>query len=159
MVELVVTPDSQRTVQNWSNSGDTKGVRALDCPLNLRRQGSQPTVILDAITQSAQVEETHEEGSNHEREGTTTFLDENAGTLIDPKPFTSAVNLDGYKADASLSKFLSRPYIIYNTTWSVGSGINVSIPVWTNYFSHTVIKNKLANYAYLRCNLKFKDYD
>jgi hypothetical protein len=156
MVELVVTPDSQRTVQNWSNSGDTKGVRALDCPLNLRRQRSQPTVILDAITQSAQIEETHEEGANHEREGTTTFLDENAGTLIDPKPFTSAVNLDGYKADASLSKFLSRPYIIYNTTWSVGSGINVSIPVWNNYFSHTVIKNKLANYAYLRCNLKLK---
>jgi hypothetical protein len=156
MVELVVSPDSQRTVQNWSNSGDTKGVRALDCPLNLRRQRSQPTVILDAITQSAQVEETHEEGASHDREGTTTFFDATAGTLIDPKPFTTAVNLDGYKADASLAKFLSRPYIIYNTTWSVGSGINVNVPVWRNYFNHLVIRNKLANYAYLRCNLKIK---
>lgn len=156
MVELVETPDTQRTVQNWSNSGDTKGVRALDCPLNLRRQRSQPTVILDAITQSAQIEETHEEGPNHDREGTTTFFDATAGTLIDPKPFTTAVNLDGYKADASLAKFLSRPYIVYNTTWSVGSGINVSIPVWANYFNHSVIRNKLANYSYLRCNLKIK---
>jgi hypothetical protein len=156
MVKLVVTPDTQRTVQNWSNSGDTKGVRALDCPIKLRRLRSQPITILDAVTQSAQEEETHEAGATHDREETTTFFDATAGTLIDPKPFTTAVNLDGYKADASLANFLSRPYIIYNTTWSVGSGINVSIPVWSNYFNHSVIRNKLANYAYLRCNLKIK---
>ncbi len=156
-VEFVVSPDSQRTVQGWFNPGNDSGSRALSCSANLRRSKSIPlTVITDSETQSSTVEETYEEGANHEREGTTTFLDENAGTLVDPKPFTSAVNLDGYKADASLSKFLSRPYIIYNTTWSVGSGINVSIPVWANYFNHAVIRNKLANYSYLRCNLKIK---
>lgn len=156
-MEFVVSPDSQRTVQGWFNPGNDSGSRALSCSANLRRRKSIPlTVVTDSVTQSSTVEETREEGANHEREGTTTFLDENAGTLVDPKPFTSAVNLDGYKADASLSKFLSRPYIIYNTTWSVGSGVNVSIPVWANYFNHTVIRNKLANYSYLRCNLKIK---
>jgi hypothetical protein len=156
-VEFVVSPDSQRTVQGWFNSENDSGSRALSCSANLRRSKSIPLrIIKNAETQSSTVEETHEEGANHEREGTTTFLDESAGTLLDPKPFTSAVNLDGYKADASLSKFLSRPYIIYNTTWSVGAGINVTIPVWENYFTHTVIRNKLANYSYLRCNLKIK---
>jgi len=157
-VELVVSPDSQRTVQNWLNSEAGSGSRALSCPVNLRRQNSQPLrIITNAVTQSATIEnEISSEAQAHLKQETTIFMDDSPGTDLKPETYTSDISMDAYKADASLAKFLSRPTVVYNTVWSVGAGLNLNVPVWLNFFDTTAIKNKLENYAYIKCDLKIK---
>lgn len=60
--------------------------------------------------------------------------------------------------DVSLSNFLSRPVKISSYTWTQADsiGTTTTIEPWHLFFSNATIQNKLANYAWLRCDLKVK---
>lgn len=57
-----------------------------------------------------------------------------------------------------LKDFLSRPVQIASFVWNEADtvGTTHSYGVWSDYFSNSVIKNKLANFAYFRCDLHIK---
>lgn len=58
---------------------------------------------------------------------------------------------------AVLGQFLSRPVVIKSFTWTEATPLTPSIFFpWYEYFNNTFIKNKLTNYARLRCKLKLK---
>lgn len=86
------------------------------------------------------------------------FIDENPGTLIDYTAIPDADQYADIQPDTDLTDFLSRPVLIdtqtYNMSTSVGS--MGSFKPWRLFFSNTVIKNKLQNYAYLSCKLHVK---
>lgn len=154
-MEFVVSP-TQQSNSGCFNPDNVSGSRALTIDANLRPP-SFTRVVTNAETQSATNQhEIAADAEAHLKQETTIFMDEQPGTLAAPKPFTSDILLDSYKADASLANFLSRPVVIYTDTWTTGGGLNVNVPVWLNYFDNAVIKNKLENYAYIRCNLKIK---
>lgn len=154
-MEFVVSPTQQSRSGNFI-SDNVSGSRALTIDANLRPPLDE-RVVMNAVTQSATNQnEIAPEAEAHIKQETTIFMDEQPGSLSAPTGFTSDVLLDAYKADASLANFLSRPTVIYTDTWTVGGGLNVSVPVWENYFDHAVIKRKLENYAYIRCELKIK---
>lgn len=154
-MEFVVSPIQQSGLGHFSPSNSSGG-RALAIDANLRPAEFKRT-ITDAVTQSStMVNEVDPEAEAHQKQETTIFMDDSPGTDLEPSTFTSDILLDSYKADASIANFLSRPTVIYNTTWTTGAGIDVNVPVWLNFFDTTIMKNKLANYAYIRCDLKIK---
>ncbi len=59
---------------------------------------------------------------------------------------------------ADLSEFLSRPVLINSYTWNEADtvGTTVNINPWQLFFNTTSIKNKMTNYAWLKCDLKIK---
>lgn len=75
--------------------------------------------------------------------------------------FSSNLPAESY-ADAThgvdLKDFLSRPVLINSYTWNESDavGTTTTINPWQLYFNNTIIKNKLTNYAWLKCDLKIK---
>lgn len=69
-----------------------------------------------------------------------------SNTLLDTTP------------DVGLQEYLSRPVEILNTTWNESDTVATvtSFRPWNLFFNTTSIKNKLNNYAFIRCNLKLK---
>lgn len=61
-------------------------------------------------------------------------------------------------AGADLANFLSRPVLINSYTWNESDaiGTTVNINPWQLFFNTTSIKNKMTNYAWLKCDLKIK---
>lgn len=59
-------------------------------------------------------------------------------------------------SNVHISKFLNRPVLIKNYTWSLGSTTVAEFDPWNLYFSHTSIKKKIDNYYLMRCKLKLK---
>lgn len=58
---------------------------------------------------------------------------------------------------ASLGKFLSRPVVINQYTWNEDTVFTPTVIYpWHLFFNDTYIKNKLTNYARIRCRLKLK---
>jgi len=59
---------------------------------------------------------------------------------------------------ADLTDFLSRPVLINSYTWNESDpiGTTVNINPWQLFFNTTSIKNKMTNYAWLKCDLKIK---
>lgn len=59
---------------------------------------------------------------------------------------------------ADLHDFLQRPVLINTYTWNESDpvGTTVTINPWQLFFNNTSIKNKLTNYAWLKCDLKIK---
>jgi hypothetical protein len=61
---------------------------------------------------------------------------------------------------AELGQFLSRPVRIVNYNWNevdpVGPFTTASFRPWHLYFNNAVIRNKLNNFAWVRCNLHLK---
>jgi hypothetical protein len=59
---------------------------------------------------------------------------------------------------ADLTNFLSRPVLINSYVWNESDpiGTTVNINPWQLFFNTTSIKNKMTNYAWLKCDLKIK---
>nr|ULG00069.1 MAG: hypothetical protein 2 [Locarnavirus sp.] len=94
-----------------------------------------------------------------ENEQTTGFTDEAEGMQLDiPQPADPIS--DGDQMDvASLAQFLSRPVRIHSFTWLESDAsdlIKASIVPWRLFFNDARIKNKLNNFAFIRCKLKIK---
>jgi hypothetical protein len=87
---------------------------------------------------------------------TTKFLDAESGDVEAFEPSSDSTYTESYKADSTLAGFLSRPVLIDSRIWTEGAGLSTTIDPWTLYFTNSVIKNKLENYAYIRCNLHVK---
>jgi len=96
--------------------------------------------------------------SSIESRDLVTFVDESSGTLggivISPPDFASGDSTQ----NADLGKFLARPVKIAEFTWADSStvGTTWSYKPWSLFFNKTSVKNKLANYAFLKCKLKVK---
>lgn len=58
--------------------------------------------------------------------------------------------------DAEISKFLARPVLIENVEWDVGSPLETIISPMSSLLSNPQIQKKLANYAFLRADIKLK---
>lgn len=86
---------------------------------------------------------------------TVTFDDEMAGEV---NQIPSSIDSESpFIPDAvELNKFLNRPVLIKNYSWTLGSTTVDSIDPWNLYFAHTSIKKKVDNYYLLRCKLKLK---
>lgn len=84
------------------------------------------------------------------------FMDENEGGTVgriakEYELFNKAQNQD-------LKDFLRRPIKIYNLGYSSSNNVGdkYTINVWRSYLQNQAVKNKLANYAFLRADLKLK---
>jgi len=87
------------------------------------------------------------------------FHDENLGEVAGmAATFDAAAAADDVSANTELGEFLSRPVSILNYVWNESDAVNTvhTVNPWLIYFSDARIKNKLNNYAYIRCNLKIK---
>jgi len=98
--------------------------------------------------------------SNTEATSTTdatnvTFNDEAPGETVEIPTDIQAEN-PYVPSNVHIAKFLNRPVIIKNYTWTLGSTSVDSFDPWNLYFNHTSIKKKVDNYYLLRCKLKLK---
>jgi len=75
--------------------------------------------------------------------------------VVMPKTDYVETNVGEY-TDVELGDFLSRPIRIATIPWSYATNINGSMNPWALYFNNTVIKNRLAYYNLLKCNLCVK---
>ncbi len=94
-----------------------------------------------------------------EEEETVTFLDENLGMEVGYTPDKEWLVEKEAVNNATLSQFLSRPVDIFSQTWSQSDLQAVSIGnfnPWALFFNNIRVRNKLQNFAYIRCNLKLK---
>jgi len=59
---------------------------------------------------------------------------------------------------ADLKEFLSRPVLIHSYTWNESDPVTSSVAMnpWQLFFNTTSIKNKMTNFAWLKCDLKIK---
>ena len=89
---------------------------------------------------------------------TTKFFDEVVGERAGNLVGTDEID-DGDAADmATLSDFLSRPVLIQSLTWSQTTpvGFWTSVNPWASFFNEARIAKKVANFAFMRGNLKLK---
>lgn len=59
---------------------------------------------------------------------------------------------------ASLAKFLERPVLIQNLTWSQSTTVGIfnTFYPWYEFLNNSVIKNKIQNYPWFRATMKIK---
>jgi hypothetical protein len=91
---------------------------------------------------------------------TTTFQENDGVGAVMAMPTTHLpLILDDAVTQADLKSFLARPVRIQAGTWLESDPVNTNIfniSPWYLFFNDTRIKNKLHNFAFLRCNLKVK---
>ena len=58
--------------------------------------------------------------------------------------------------NADLGDFLQRPVLLSQQVWPVGSLHNEAMNVWALWYDNPYVQNKIANYAFLKCNLNVK---
>lgn len=81
---------------------------------------------------------------------------------LTPQPEVQIPSVDAPTADVAeyhdveLNNFMSRPIRIANITWTYGSSINGTLNPWSLFFTDTRVKNRLAYYNLLKCNLCVK---
>ena len=91
-------------------------------------------------------------------EQTTGFMDGAVGTHVGSGATHTDYDLADAVTDAGLADYLSRPVRISSFTWNLSDPrgvLSLSDP-WRSFFDNASIKNKLNNFAFLRCNLKLK---
>nr|WPV63275.1 MAG: capsid protein [Wufeng shrew marnavirus 1] len=91
----------------------------------------------------------------------TTTFQENDGTgdVMDMPATHLPLILDDAVTQADLKSFLARPVRITAGTWfeSDSTGLSLfGVNPWFSFFNEARIKNKLHNFAFVRCNLKIK---
>lgn len=92
-------------------------------------------------------------------ESTTSFVDANAGSAVGVSASPLDYELADAQTSADLATFLARPVRVYSGLWSPSDPVGFlapNLPVWGNFLNSPAIKNKVANYAFLRGNLKLK---
>jgi len=97
------------------------------------------------------------DGGDHLTQETVQFLDESAGANAGFRYNDGLQHNDNMK-ESSLKDFLSRPVRIGTLTWNESDfpGNLLTINPWQLFFNNTYVKNKIANFAFVRCNLKVK---
>ena len=91
-------------------------------------------------------------------EQTTGFMDGSVGNQVGTGATHTEYDLADAVTDAGLAEFLSRPVRIQTVTWNLSDprGLLALVDPWRVFFDNASIKNKLNNFAFLRCNLKLK---
>ncbi len=97
-----------------------------------------------------------EENFQSSKEVILTFADESKGETGQIGSGTDQTRHTSVYKDAGISQFLARPVLISTTTWSENGNINVFVDPFFEFFNDSRIKNKVTNYAMLRCNLRIK---
>ncbi len=88
-----------------------------------------------------------------------TFVDNSRGTTLEIEQGSNPIASNGQTANTSLAKFLSRPTLIDSRSWTTSSLVGYTgsiIEPWYEFLNNPAIKQKLANYAFLRARLCVK---
>lgn len=95
---------------------------------------------------------------SEEKAATMAFLEKPGGYSAGFSADLPAASYADATPDVSLDSFLSRPVRIYTYTWNEADvvGSQLTINPWALFFNNANIKNKLVNYAWLKCDLKIK---
>ena len=122
--------------------------RNWDDPSYFRLQGDEVSMT-DAVPFSEDAV-----GDSETKSQTVTFLDGDAGVLIDRTYSTNPFAIVDDTKDISLGSFLARPTLIDTLTWATSDveGVFKTIKPWFLFLNNTVIKKKLDNFAYIRGN-------
>lgn len=112
-----------------------------------------------AQAQSAEVTATGviaEGEGGHSQEEVFQFMDENEGGSVGK--IAKEYELYNKAQNQDLKDFLRRPVKIFNLSYSSADlvGATQTITPWRSYLQNQAVKNKLANFAFLRGNLKLK---
>jgi hypothetical protein len=110
--------------------------------------------------QSGVVIDDHEAKQASQRQELVEYLDENKGDetgfAADPTAFTAP----DLVTTALLANFLRRPVKINTLLWDSATAAPTDIVQqllpWDLYFNTTAVKDKIKNFAFLKCNLKIK---
>lgn len=108
--------------------------------------------------QSEEVETTEQGQAGLSNSENVTFVDNDIGvTHAAPTPTSSVAQVDG-TPDLTLGKYLSRPTLINNVTWTTAatSGQLVAFRPWFEYLNSPPIKKKIDNFGFIRGKLKLK---
>lgn len=112
------------------------------------------TPIIELPEQS-NVQQSNVEASSTTDATNVTFNDEVPGETVDIPSDISAES-PYIPSNVHIAKFLNRPVLIKNYTWTLGSTTTDSFDPWNLYFNHTSIKKKVDNYYLMRCRLRVK---
>jgi len=84
------------------------------------------------------------------------FFDSEVGytNTINSRP-DSSYNIGGTDT-LTLNRWLERPLKIHEFTWAEGAEVTEIIKPWHLFFNNTSVKDKISNYAYVRCKLRVK---
>lgn len=119
---------------------DYSGESLSNCDLKVQADEGTDRVAGDSIT---------------ETQVNVTFEDENnSNTIMVPK--VSSLYKPSGSVNSDIGKFLSRPVLIKEYNWTVGNSIDAFFKPWNLFFTHTSIKSKVDNYAFVRCDLHIK---
>lgn len=90
---------------------------------------------------------------------TVTFVDATLGDVDIIERANNPIAMADATTDISLQQFLSRPIEIDQRFWSTSDVIGpvgALISPWYSYLNNTAVKNKLANFAFIRATLNVK---
>lgn len=116
------------------------------------------TFLWNSQSEDVALGTTEESNIEEEKNQTVTFLEKT-------NRYTAGFNAQlhpGCGGDATLGAdlkdFLSRPVLLGTVQWdeSDPTGTGTSMSPWQVFFNNATIKNKLQNFAWLRCDLKIK---
>lgn len=99
---------------------------------------------------------TVEERPMLETEQNTTFVEDNAISVLPNIQVVDSTFNDGAVDNIALGEWFSRPVPIITYLWNEGTTLDASFSPWYSYFSNATIKAKLGGYSRLRCNLHAK---
>jgi hypothetical protein len=86
-----------------------------------------------------------------------TFVDNNPSAVKEYAPVKDLSYEQDYLPNAELGDFLERPVLIQTFVWTEGTPfIATDFRPWHLFFTNTVIKKKIDNYAFINCNLHVK---
>lgn len=93
---------------------------------------------------------------NQTQEKVMSFFDENPAVSTVVRTYDDTTRDSAMDSNATLASFFERPVRIREYQWNVGSGFNVVISPWADWFNNTRVKNRLSNFRNFRGNLHLK---
>jgi hypothetical protein len=106
------------------------------------------------------IENTHlaSGGANSSKttEQTTTFTDADKGSVVDMGAPVAAPSRSSELNSLDLARYLERPVLITDITWSEGGFLNGAFDVWSIFISNSNIADKMRTYGMFRMNLNIK---
>lgn len=94
---------------------------------------------------------------NTQQQQVVTFVDNTPDTQQIFESISDPTFTSDTIPNAELGNFLERPVLIATVRWSESVPYTEStIDPWNLYFTHTIIKKKIDNYAFINCNLHVK---
>lgn len=131
------------------------------CPVFVSESSSDTEVVLNYkklgayLAQADVVQDDTSSSASDVRAGITTFVEnkEIPDTGLDSRKVLGNVSTDTYIKD-----FLARPVRVLSFEWDEADvvGNRASFAIWNDWSNRVSIKNKLANYAFMRADLRIK---